>query len=135
MEVKSENTLLLSNYEVYSLLKELQSSEKGGKKMRKLQKHLATISYETIKYLEKTPCSQQDAQLVRAFLTAVQPFRLTKAEKLQLLNQRPTTAVEIQLLIEESEERLSEQEIEQLLTIVATTLPGSEPSEQDMEQS
>lgn len=125
MEIKNENAALLSNYEVFGLLKELQLGEKGGKKMRKHQKHLATISYETVKYLEKTPCAQQNQEIVCDFLKAIQPFRLTKAEKLQLLNHRPTTAVEIQLLIEESEERLTEEEIEKLLVIVSTFLSGS----------
>lgn len=51
-----------------------------------------------MKYLEKTACRNQNAEVIQGFLEAVKDFKLTKAEKLQLINLRPTTPVEMQLV-------------------------------------
>lgn len=133
MEVVNESAALLSNLEVFQLLEDISEGKNGHKKPTNQQQNLATVCYETLKYLEKQPCKDQNSAIVQKFCKKLEPFKLTKAEKLQLLNQRPTTAVEIQLLIEESEERLSEEQTDSLLDIITECLPGDnlEPGEED----
>ncbi|XP_068600199.1 DNA-directed RNA polymerase III subunit RPC9 isoform X1 [Brachionichthys hirsutus] len=131
MEVQNANTAMLSNYEVFKLLTDLkeQRKESGRNKHSVGQQNLNTIMYETLKYLSKMPCSRQSPEIVKEFLTTMMPHKLTKAEKLQLLNHRPQSAVEIQLMVEESEERLSEEQIEELIQTLAGVLPGDPEAE------
>jgi len=128
MEIVDEHAGILTNFEVLQVLKDVQASRNGYRKPNKNQQH-ATILYSSLKYLHNTPCTHQQPEVIKEFNEAVNGFNLTKAERLQLLNQRPTTAVEIQLIVEESEERLSEQQIEELLNIVTTILP--DPAQQE----
>ncbi|XP_033216770.1 DNA-directed RNA polymerase III subunit RPC9 [Belonocnema kinseyi] len=114
MEVLKECTAYLSNYEVLNILQSMKSNKK-----QKSEQQLATITYQTIKYLENTPSSKQSPEKIHNFLKAVEPFKLTKCEKLTLLNLCPKTALEIQLIIEDSEERLVEEEVDSLLQIIA----------------
>ena len=117
MEVVNENVATLSNAEVFQLLED-----------EKLIEHritnVATIAYETIKHLEKTPCKHQDGETIENFMKALAPYDFTKAEKLQLLNLRPTSVVEVQLIIEELDERLkTEEELEKLIELIEQKLP------------
>ena len=126
MEVVNDSSAMLSNSEVLSLLQDIKKGRNGQKTPNKFMNELATISYSTGKYLETTPCKGQDPETIANFMKALEPFQLKKAEKLQLLNHRPTAAVEIQLIIEESEDRLSETQVDELLQIIVTHLPDSQ---------
>lgn len=119
-------------HQVYQLLADLKEKRKEVVKNKHStgQQNLNTIMYETLKYLSKTPCVHQNPETVNNFLTAMLPHKLTKAEKLQLLNHRPQTAVEIQLMVEESEERLTEEQIDELIQKVTDVLPG-DPQKED----
>jgi len=122
MEVKESRSALLSNFEVHQLLQEARTlCKKQPKKQQK--KNLATIVYETTKYLDSTPCKSQTSDNVQRLLTRLKEWPLTKAEKLQLLNQRPENSLELQLLIEECVERLTEDQEKELLEIIKDTLP------------
>ena len=117
MEVVNENVATLSNAEVFQLLED-----------EKLIEHritnVATVAYETIKHLERTPCKHQDNETIEKFMKALAPYDFTKAEKLQLLNLRPTSIVEVQLIIEELDERLkTEEELQKLIDLIEQNLP------------
>lgn len=63
------------------------------------QNQLASITYQTIRYLENTSCKIQSPEKIKDFLRAMEPFKLTKCEILTLLNVCPKTPLEIQLVI------------------------------------
>ncbi|XP_017788041.1 PREDICTED: DNA-directed RNA polymerase III subunit RPC9 [Habropoda laboriosa] len=127
MEVIKECSAYLSNYEVLDILQNI----KANKKQKMKQNQLATITYQTIRYLEETPCKRQTPEKIRSFLKAMEPFKLTKCEKLTLLNVCPKTPLEIQLIVEDSEDRLNDEEVESLLQVITNYLGEDEQDEKD----
>lgn len=156
MEILNKNSAFLSNCEVHALLqhtkddlarKVLAKKSKNARLQQQQQqpeyplgqlsdqqaaavdKHLPTVIYESLRYLERTPCAHQSPLVVREFLRKLEDrreqFPLTRAERLQLLNQRPASAVELQVLIEDNEERFSLEQMDELLQFVLDHLPES----------
>jgi hypothetical protein len=142
MEILNKNAAFLSNSEVYALLKQIKQDQ-AQKLIKKknlknqvdaqqldinIDKHLPTIVYESLRYLEKTPCIHQTSTVVNEFLIKCEErkneFKLTKIEKLQILNLRPSSAVELQYIIEDSEERFTIEQMDELLEFIQSNLPN-----------
>nr|NP_001027775.1 calcitonin gene-related peptide receptor component protein [Ciona intestinalis]BAB85994.1 calcitonin gene-related peptide receptor component protein [Ciona intestinalis] len=123
--------------EVLNILNEYANEQKLSKnKNSRNNQNLSTITYETIKYLSETPAGLQNQACIETTLKALLPFGLTKAEKLQLVNLRPTTAVEISLIVEESEERITEEQIDEIIEIVSRLpAPEEEQTAENMEET
>lgn len=125
MEVVDACSAVLSNREVLDLLIKNGKLIAGGHK-KKQQTNLATILYETTSYLESSPISQTNLSNIAEFLNLLksqQPaFELSRAEKIQIVNLLPQNATELHLIIDNIEERFTEEQRNYLLELVQTTL-------------
>jgi len=137
MEIVDADSAVLSNFEVLSYLRE--EKNERSQKQNKNKDRLLTLILEAIKHIENTPTSLQEEFHVKNFVETLQNLcteeniLLSKNEFIQLLNLRPKSAVEIQLIIDNSEERLTEDQVDKILDIVST-LPGDEEALEDAEQ-
>jgi len=141
MEVKKACEAALSNYEVLEFLRQEKlklTSAQGSDRPLGGQRgsQVATLMLETLSALEATPAVDQDEAKVQTFLNRLDAggFDLTKSERLMLLNQRPTSELEVHLLIEESEERLGDEKVQEVLAIVKEVLGTGEEEEQGEEE-
>ncbi|XP_041977205.1 DNA-directed RNA polymerase III subunit RPC9-like [Aricia agestis] len=121
MEIIKPNSAFLCNYEVMQILQQLKDNTQ---KKHKREGSLATVTYETVHYLQDTECKNQSAEKIEGFLEAMKSFKLTKSEKLMMVNTPPRTELEIQLIVQESEERLSEEDVAKIIEIVNKFLPA-----------
>lgn len=140
MEVLNPNVALLSNHEVFKLVNEVceQMKVSTGNDKKKNRHHqgvgdIDTISYELKQYMADKPGGMQSDGVVVEFLDAIKKFNLTKAEKLQLLNLRPTSESVFLRLVEEGEERFETEEIEEIMELIVKILPAP-PQEDGMDE-
>ncbi|CAL1713587.1 unnamed protein product [Somion occarium] len=117
MEVVNQRSALLSNYEVLTLLKELESDHLARTRtalrikkeeeaaglprnhvpQEEVLENLRTIEVEAIQYLsaDHQPSLKQTDASISQLTRSLSRFDLTKAEKLQIVNLAPTEAVEL----------------------------------------
>ncbi|KAG8965947.1 hypothetical protein FRC05_002938 [Tulasnella sp. 425] len=135
MEVVSNRSALLSNFEVYKFLQEQKRAdaddaaadagsdvpvtrEKGlpapapappGSKRKRYDvgENLVQVRDQTLAYLSKAPLPtlRQDEESMRGLLKELRQWDLTKAEKLQIVNLAPDSAVMLYSIVEEMEDR------------------------------
>lgn len=111
----------------------LQSSWEEKKKGKGL-KNLATICYETMQYLTECPApiKSQTIEKIVEFRTEMRRFKLTDSEIFTMVNDPPASLLHIQLLIEDSEERLTEEQVNEILQVIERLLlPPPPPVEVD----
>lgn len=118
MEVLDPQQTVLTNAELYNIISERKKSLAGLSREAHGCPSLRTITYETFSYLSESPAASQTEEQVRSFIKAIAAYKLTAAEILQLINLRSTSAVEVQLVVEECEERFTEEQVNEIFAIV-----------------
>ena len=153
MEVINARASTLTNFEVLSFLKHQKDSIKPpkgkrekGSKHQKVNKSLLTVTLEALSWLENSPAGAQEEDHIKSFVNRLsemckdnkdvngRSLQLSKEEVVQLINHRPCSAVEIQLLLDNSEERFSEDQVDKLLEIVDECLPAPPQDEEENEE-
>lgn len=138
MRVINPRDSVLTNFEVAALLHSQQRArdeeekalplpgarrgETAGASAWSATQAVAGLSEQVIAYLEKDGAASQTHEDISAFITAVEPFDLTRMEVLALVNTPPASIVEVHLLVEECEERLSQEKVRELLALCQRTL-------------
>ncbi|KAI0699204.1 RNA polymerase Rpb4-domain-containing protein [Cytidiella melzeri] len=149
MEVVTQRSALLSNFEVLMLLRELESdhltktrtalkikkeeeaagtsSTRSHAVSQEVLENLRTIEVEAIQYLsaDYQPTACQSEAGITQLTQSLSSYELTKAEKLQIVNLAPVEPVELYVIVEELEDRFGEQ-IEDILSTVRLHI--SEPN-------
>jgi hypothetical protein len=108
---------LLSNFEVRDLLRK-RGADKGP-----LGGSITVGECKVYEFLAETPAGTQTKGNIEEFVAGVKAFNLTDAEKLQSINLRPSTAVEVHLIVEDCDERLSNSQVDRFIGTVTGTLP------------
>ena len=68
----------------------------------------------------------QSEESVEKFLALINDYKLTKIEKLMILNSRPSSLALLHILIEEHEDRFTLDEMQMLLNYVKESFPVPE---------
>lgn len=95
---------------------------------------------KTLKYLAKRPAATQSLDHIDNFLTQFgelkkkMGFELTPQEVLHLINHRPTSTVDLHVLVEDYSERLTPEQVEALLSLVAECLPPAPAADEYYEE-
>jgi hypothetical protein len=89
----------------------------------------AAISEQVLTYLESTSCGRQTRESIGRFIQAVEPFGLTRTEVYSLINFQPASVVDVHLVVEECEERLSQEDVRELLRLCATLVQLADDDE------
>eukprot|EP00474_Spongospora_subterranea_P009240 CRZ09698.1 hypothetical protein [Spongospora subterranea] len=128
MEVLEKPAVLLTDAEVLIAIQQSQTIRKANPSLAmhfKLQSS-DWVSGEVRRYMNGMPGSVQKPGHIKLFYQRLESSiskAFTVKELIQFVDLRPVTLVELHAMIDECEERFTEEEILVLLDIIATTLP------------
>ncbi|KAL2069956.1 hypothetical protein VTL71DRAFT_14636 [Oculimacula yallundae] len=128
MKILEAQSATLTNYEVYTHLTEQRAryAKKGIKGRR--PGNLETVVKELLEYFHEAPsplaCKPlpYTSQTISTLLTRLRPFDFTKAEILMIMNLRPTKPESLNTIVEEMENRFSDEQQLQIVEIIREVL-------------
>ncbi|KAI3911127.1 hypothetical protein MKX01_039730 [Papaver californicum] len=119
MKVKKANAGALTNLEVLNFLRARGASADPTRVIASV----SPSEYQVYDYLVETAACNQTQENINEFLKSCEKFKLAKAEKLNIINIRPSTQVEIDPIIEECQKRLKDEQVEELVELIANLFP------------
>ncbi|KAK3344078.1 RNA polymerase Rpb4-domain-containing protein [Lasiosphaeria hispida] len=134
MKIIESQSAVLSNYEVYQHIVEQQAKNKRAN--RRLPGNLATLMTEVVSYLRQKPGPLQNQEETGAFNPAavqllIEKLRranlrseLAKGEVLAILNLRPNCTAQLTAMVDDMEDRYTEEEQNKIIDIIAEVLGG-----------
>ncbi|KDP45619.1 hypothetical protein JCGZ_17226 [Jatropha curcas] len=127
MHIIKANAGALTNFEVLEFLKARGASKDSSRVIAPVSQS----EYKVYDYLVETPACWQSREQITEFFEKCEPYRLAKAEILNIINIVPYELVELEPLIEQPDQRLGDR-VEELLDLVTTVFPRPEkPTPED----
>ncbi|ODQ49997.1 RNA polymerase III subunit Rpc17, partial [Saitoella complicata NRRL Y-17804] len=116
LQILKVREAFLTDYEVLAHFKEIEERQKEtaqvlGSAAALGSANFRTIQYELLDYLKSSPAANYTAEEIVQLSQDLAQFDLTKAERLQIINSRPKAAVDLYNIVEEMENRLSEEDM------------------------
>ena len=144
MELKNTHVGPMTNGEVLAVLKkqmewhqEVQRQHPRHKEMPKDNKMFPTvwINQETTSYLMDTAAAKQTRDDVKALVQGITKIdssnKLTRLQKLSIINLRPTTEALLYAIVPQCRHWFTADKIKELLSCIAESLPDDSDDEED----
>ncbi|XP_057475372.1 uncharacterized protein LOC130763476 [Actinidia eriantha] len=126
MKILKADAGALTNFEVLDFLR----SRGAAKDPTRVIVSVAPSEFKVFDCLEQSIACNQTRESVTEFTGKCKKYKLTDAEILNIINIRPSSAVEIDPIIEQCEKRLGES-VEELVELVAEVFPAPAQTEPD----
>ncbi|KAK0747584.1 RNA polymerase Rpb4-domain-containing protein [Apiosordaria backusii] len=144
MKILESQSAVLTNYEVYQHIVDIQQRNSAGKKKRRMPEDAFRLSKEVLKYLQTEPnplhnqketqrYSENSLQLLCEKFAESFPD-ITKGEGLAIFDVRPTNIAVLTTLIEDIDTRFTEQEQQQIIDLIVEILGKDEPKDEEDEE-
>ncbi|KAI3469619.1 hypothetical protein Pfo_026282 [Paulownia fortunei] len=118
MKILEPSAGALTNFEVLDLLR----SRGAGKDPTRVIASVLPSEFKVYDYLEQTAACNQTREIVQKFVDECKKYDLAKAEILNVVNIRPSSAVEVYTIIEECDSRMDEK-IDEFVETIVQVLP------------
>ncbi|XP_022878829.1 DNA-directed RNA polymerase III subunit rpc9-like isoform X1 [Olea europaea var. sylvestris] len=118
MKILQSNAGVLTNYEVLALFR----SRGAGKDPTRVIAAVAPSEFKVYDYLEQTVASNQTIEIINKFVEDCEKYDLAKGEMLNIVNIRPSSAVEIDPIIQDYNSRMRDR-IDEFFETMVQVLP------------